>query len=136
MATEVAVIGLDPGRNLGVAFLSAAGEVLFTDVLHGGGVGLHNALRTGAFAFPAAPIVVVDGTGHQEITAVLAQHGYTYTLMNEKNSSREARELYYQLFPPRGWLRLVPRGMLPVPPGLDAFAAVIIAQRYLQTVRD
>ena len=133
MTTEVAVIGLDPGRNLGVAFLSAAGEVLFITVLPGGGVGLEQSLASGAFAFPAAPIAVGDGTGHRDIVAVLAAHNLSYELIDEKNSSREARELYYRLFPPKGWLRFVPRGMLPVPNQLDAFAAVVIAQRYLAT---
>lgn len=131
MATEVAVIGLDPGRNLGVAFLSAAGEVLFTTVLPGGGTGLNEALRSGNFAFPAGPIAVGDGTRHQEITAVLEQHGLSYTLIDEKNSSREARELYFRLHPPRGLLRLVPRGMLSGPALIDSYAAAIIAQRYL-----
>ena len=133
MTAEVAVIGLDPGRNLGVAFLSAAGEVLFTTVLPGGGAGLEQALTNEAFAFPTAPIAVGDGTGHRDIVAVLAAHDLPHELIDEKNSSREARELYYRLFPPKGWLRLVPRGMLPVPNQLDAFAAVVIAQRYLAT---
>lgn len=131
MTAEVAVIGLDPGRNLGVAQLTAAGDIVHLHVLPGGGAQLQAELTAGTLAWPDAPIALGDGTGHQEISAILTAHDYTFTLIDEKNSSREARELYFRLHPPRGLLRLVPRGMLSGPALIDSYAAAIIAQRYL-----
>lgn len=131
MTAEVAVIGLDPGRNLGVAHLTAAGDIVHLHVLPGGGAQLQTELTTGELVFPDAPIALGNGTGHQEIATILNSHGYAYTLIDEKNSSREARELYFVLHPPRGLLALVPRGMLSGPAVIDSYAAAIIAQRYL-----
>lgn len=131
MTAEVAVIGLDPGRNLGVAHLTATGDIVHLHVLPGGGAQLDRELAAGTLVFPPAAIALGNGTGHADIARVLEAHGYAYTLIDEKNSSREGRELYFQLHPPRGLLKLVPRGMLSGPTVVDSYAAAVIAQRYL-----
>jgi len=42
-----------------------------------------------------------------------------------------ARARYFAANPPRGWRRIVPRGMLLPPRPIDDFAAVLIAERFL-----
>lgn len=131
MTTEVAVIGIDPGRNLGVAYLTATGSIVHTHCIPGGGTALRTALVEGTLDLTTAPIALGNGTGSEAVALVLTEMGLTYTFIDEKNSSREARELYFVLFPPRGLKKLVPRGLLSGPEFIDPFAAAIIAKRYL-----
>ena len=51
---------------------------------------------------------------------------------DEAYSTEEARTLYWELNPPQGWRRLMPLGMLTPPVPLDAYAAVVLARRYLK----
>jgi len=53
-------------------------------------------------------------------------------LVDERGSSYEARSLYWNLNPPTGLRRLIPRGMLLPPEPLDAYAAAVIACRLLR----
>ena len=51
-------------------------------------------------------------------------------MVDERNTSLEARRRFYEDHPPRGILRLIPRGLL-VPKGpLDGYAALLIVERY------
>jgi hypothetical protein len=52
-------------------------------------------------------------------------------LVDERNTSLEARRRYYEDHPPRGLLRLIPRGLLVPKAQLDGYAALLIIERYL-----
>ncbi len=54
-------------------------------------------------------------------------------LVDERNTSLEARLRYYVDHPPRGLLRFVPRGLLVPNEPLDGYAALLIVERYLAT---
>ena len=57
--------------------------------------------------------------------------GLPIHLVDEYETSREARGLYFAEHPPRGWRRLVPLGLqLPERP-IDDYAAILIARRFL-----
>lgn len=51
-------------------------------------------------------------------------------LVDEQNTTWEARRLYWEEHPPRGWRALVPRGLLVPPEPLDGYAALLIVQRF------
>ncbi|MDE5111236.1 MAG: resolvase, partial [Trichodesmium sp. St7_bin2_1] len=46
-------------------------------------------------------------------------------------SSLEARERYWQIYPPRGFVRLIPPGMRIPPKPIDDIVAIILIERYL-----
>jgi RNase H-fold protein (predicted Holliday junction resolvase) len=127
------LLGVDPGKDkTGVALVRENGELVAQTVLPtkqflafladflkdrempqrcilGNGTTSETMKKTLVSAYPSLPITVVD----------------------EAHSTEEARTLYWQLYPPRGWKRLLPQG-LRVPPGnLDGLAAVVLCRRYL-----
>jgi hypothetical protein len=52
-------------------------------------------------------------------------------LVDEYETSRQARGLYFAEHPPAGWRRLIPLGLqLPARP-IDDYAAILIARRFL-----
>ncbi len=119
------LVALDPGKNLGVAFVTADGR------LERGLVIEPHALAD--LDLPAgATVLVGDGTGSAAIVAALAERGVTALLVEETGTSLEGRELYFAANPPRGLRRLVPRGLLSPPTLVDDYAAYAIALRWLR----
>ena len=50
--------------------------------------------------------------------------------VEEAGSTLEARALYWEANPPRGWRRLLPLSLQAPPEPVDDFAAVVLARRY------
>ena len=55
---------------------------------------------------------------------------HSHAIIDEKNTTWEARRLYYLDNPPRGWRRFVPRGLLVPGVAVDGYAALLIIERY------
>ncbi len=77
-----------------------------------------------------ADLVIGDGTSskiwQQQLPTSLKVH-----VVDETATTLRARERYWQLWPARGWKRLLPLG-LRIPSGdLDAIAALVILEDYL-----
>ena len=53
--------------------------------------------------------------------------------VNEYGTTLRARRRYWELWPPRGWQRLIPRGLLIPPEELDAIAALVMVEDSLGT---
>jgi hypothetical protein len=119
------LIALDPGQNLGIAFVEeATGRLLWCEVITLAG------LRS-LDVPPNSSFVVGDGTGHEKVLKVLQERGVTYTVVDEIDTTLEAKTLYFKDHPPGGLLRFLPRGMWAAPRNLDDYAAYAIALRYL-----
>ena len=125
-----AVVGIDPGRKkAGYALLELTGAVITAGIepierLPGRIAGL-TALR------PIAAIALGKGTNARAVRAALSSLGMPVCLVDEYETSRGARALYFREHPPRGWRRLIPIGLqLPSRP-IDDYAAILIAQRFL-----
>jgi RNase H-fold protein (predicted Holliday junction resolvase) len=56
-------------------------------------------------------------------------------LIDERNSTLEARQRYWEEYPPQGWGRLVPRGLQVPPRPYDDIVAQILVERYLERER-
>lgn len=127
------VLAVDPGREkCGLAVLDAAGQVLVREAVARGQVVARAAELAACLAAPR--VVVGEGTGGEQVASELRQRGLTVSLFPETNTTLRARELYFLDNPPRGWRRLVPRGML-LPPGpVDDYAAVLIGQEFLASL--
>lgn len=50
--------------------------------------------------------------------------------VDERNSTLEARDRYWQLFPPQGWQRLIPKGLRLPPRPIDDIVAIVLLERY------
>jgi RNase H-fold protein (predicted Holliday junction resolvase) len=53
-------------------------------------------------------------------------------LVREDHTTEEARERYWQEHPRHGWQRLIPRSLCTPPCPYDDYAAVVLAEHYLQ----
>lgn len=51
--------------------------------------------------------------------------------VDERYSTLEARDRYWQMYPPRGFTRLLPRGLRNPPRPIDDIVAVLLIERYL-----
>ena len=54
--------------------------------------------------------------------------------IDERGSTEEARARYWQTYPPSGWRRIVPLGLLVPPCAVDDFAAIILGERYFKKI--
>lgn len=120
------LIALDPGQNLGIAFVEEdTGRLLWCEVI------TLEGLRT-LDVPPNSFFVVGDGTGHEKVLQVLQERGFTYTVVDELGTTLEAKVLYFKAHPPKGLLRFLPRGMWAAPRNLDDYAAYAIALRFIK----
>jgi RNase H-fold protein (predicted Holliday junction resolvase) len=124
------VLGIDPGTGkAGYAVLEAGGTVLVQGIE--GLAGL--AVRLGAVVaeFAPAAIAVGRGTNAAAVVRSLASLGLPVHQVDEYETTRFARTLYFSENPPAGWRRLVPIGLQVPPRPVDDYAAILIARRYL-----
>ena len=124
------VLAIDPGRDkCGVAVLSPAGALLFRQVVPT--AQLENVVST-LVEKHAPTIIMGNGTTSAAAKKRVEALGGAVTLVDEYRTTDAAKSAYWEAYPPRGWRRLVPRGLLVPPVPVDDFAAVILAQRFLQ----
>ncbi len=124
-------LGFDPGRDkCGVAV-----------------VGLDRSLRSHQVVAAAQALVTVqqicqdlqiyrvvmgNGTTAKQWQAELqAVIGVEIILVDEHNSTLEARDRYWQMYPPQGWRKLVPKSIRRIDRPVDDIVAIILVERYL-----
>jgi RNase H-fold protein (predicted Holliday junction resolvase) len=56
------------------------------------------------------------------------------TMVDERNSSVEARDRYWQMYPPQGLTRLIPQGLRVPPRPIDDIVAILLIERYLAQI--
>jgi RNase H-fold protein (predicted Holliday junction resolvase) len=124
------VIGVDPGRSkAGYALVEASGNVVAAGIETIDRLpGCLGALASGR---GVSAIALGRGTNARPVKASLEPLGFPIHLVDEYETSREARTLYFAEHPPRGWRRLVPIGLLLPGRATDDYAAILIARRFL-----
>lgn len=125
--------GFDPGRDkCGIAVMSPDHEVVYHEV-----IGAEKALSTLQLLgenFGVKLLIMGDQTTSKiwkkEILAQFPE--LSIVQVDERYSSLEARERYWQIYPPQGWSKLIPRGMRTPPRPIDDLVAIILIERYLE----
>ena len=126
------LLGFDPGREkCGVALATRTGAVVYHQV-----VAAAAALEVVADLsdrYPIAQIVLGNQTTSAQWQAALQARfpAWPLALVDERNSSLEARDRYWQLYPPRGLRRLIPPGLRVPPRPVDDIVAILLIERYL-----
>lgn len=80
-------------------------------------------------------VVLGDGTGKGEILTRLVHYfsaKIPISLIDERNSSCEARGRYWLENPPQGLWRLIPCSLRVPPEPYDQYVALILIERYLE----
>ena len=52
--------------------------------------------------------------------------------VNEQNSTLEARDRYWEMYPPKKLQRLIPQGLRVPPRPVDDIVAILLIERYLE----
>jgi RNase H-fold protein (predicted Holliday junction resolvase) len=126
------LLGFDPGRDkCGIAVMALDRKIL------------HQAVISSQEAIAAvtelsqkhaiALIVIGDQTTAKEWKSKLKE---AFTEINivtvdERFSSQEARERYWQIYPAQGLVSLIPLGLRSPPRPVDDIVAMILIERYL-----
>lgn len=126
------LLGIDPGRSkTGLALTDGQGDILRLHIAQTGN--MEQELQAFVKGENLEAVIMGDGTNHDAIgkavAAVLPE--VPLQLVGEAHSTEEARTLYWQENPPKGWKKLVPMGLLVPSVPLDAYAAVVQIRRYL-----
>jgi RNase H-fold protein (predicted Holliday junction resolvase) len=124
------IIGVDPGRSkAGYALIESSGVVVTAGIEPLDR--LPARLRALMDQHRVAAIALGRGTNARSVKGALIALGLPIHLVDEFETSRRARALYFAEHPPRGWRRLVPVGLQVPRRPVDDYAAILIARRYL-----
>ncbi len=134
MAEQPVILGFDPGRQkCGLAVMGVDRRVYYHEVISAEKtIETIQSLRE---RFPISLLVMGDQTSSkawkQKLETELIDPMRVITV-DERNSSLEARDRYWQLHPPKGLNRLIPEGMRTPPRPIDDIVAILLIERYLE----
>lgn len=124
------VLGFDPGRDkCGLALVNGTSTVIRHEVIPS-----EQALPTlqqWCADYSIQKIVMGNQTTSKQWQNFLQANfpSLPITLVDERNSTLEARDRYWKLYPPRGLMRLIPKGMRLPPRPIDDIVAILLVER-------
>jgi RNase H-fold protein (predicted Holliday junction resolvase) len=129
------ILGFDPGKDkCGVAVMDRNRGLLYHQVLLTAAVisQINNLVQQ----YQVDRIVIGDQTTAKQWQQQLitAFPDLPITLVDERYSSLEARDRYWQMYPANFLTRLIPQGMRQPPRPIDDLVAIILIERYLELV--
>ncbi len=126
------ILGLDPGRDkCGVAVMNDKQEVIYHQVIDSNQA-IADLTQLSQQYHPDL-IVMGDGTTSKNWQQRIESDLTTLPVVtvNEANSTLEARDRYWVMYPPKGLQRMVPQGLRVPPRPVDDIVAIILIERYL-----
>ena len=135
--SQPVILGFDPGRyKCGLAILGVDRSLCYHEVILVENVVDH--IETLRQTYPISLIVMGDQTGakiwKQELSRL--KEGPNVILVDERYSSLEARDRYWEMFPPKGLNRLLPQRMRSIPRPIDDIVAILLIERYLNKLTE
>lgn len=131
------ILGFDPGRQkCGLAIMGLDRSLYYHRVIQAeSAVATIQDLRQ---QFPVSMVVMGNQTSASEWKQRLTENTDPprVVLVDERYSTLEARDRYWQMYPPRGVLRLLPKGMRTPPRPIDDIVAILLIERYLERLTD
>jgi Predicted endonuclease involved in recombination (possible Holliday junction resolvase in Mycoplasmas and B. subtilis) len=127
------ILGFDPGREkCGIAVMGDDSQLYYHEVILSSDV--PTIIKSLCQQFTIETVVMGDQTTSkiwkQKLTEILPK-SLSIIQVNERYSTLEARDRYWQLYPPKGLTRLIPKGMRTPPRPIDDIVAIILIERYL-----
>lgn len=128
------LLGFDPGRDkCGVAVMGKDHQLHAHEV-----VMAEKAIATIEaliLEYDVTTIVMGNQTTakmwHKQLTEGLSV-SLPIMMVDERYSSLEARDRYWEMYPPKGLQRLIPQGMRLPPRPIDDIVAILLIERYLK----
>lgn len=140
MALEPYVLAVDPGRDkTGIAILTKTAQLVMMDIVSTDSVPCE--LQSLLAMYPTVSVLVCgNGTNHKAVGSIVKEVAEelekVFAFVNEKYTTEEARRRYFEVHPPIGWRKLMPRGMLYPSVPVDDITAWIIGERWLLTNKE
>lgn len=135
--TQPVILGFDPGRDkCGLAVMGLDRQLYYHQVVSAGeAIATIQALRQ---KFPISLLVMGDQTTAKVWKQQLSQElpPLSIVMVDERYSSLEARDRYWQMYPSKGFSRLLPRGLRQPPRPVDDIVAIILIERYMERLID
>jgi RNase H-fold protein (predicted Holliday junction resolvase) len=131
--TQPMILGFDPGKDkCGVAVMGVDRQLHYHEViLSENAIASIEELRQ---RFPISLLVMGDQTTSkrwkQKLQDELSE-AINIILIDERYSTLEARDRYWQMYPPKGLTKLLPQGMRQPPRPIDDIVAILLIERYL-----
>lgn len=128
------ILGFDPGRDkCGLAIMGVDRKLCYHKVIPAEqAIATISRLRQ---KYPITLLVMGDQTTakawKQRLTQDLPEL-VRIILVDERYTTLEARDRYWQMYPPKGLSRLIPQGMRPLPRPVDDIVAILLIERYLE----
>ena len=130
------ILGFDPGKDkCGVAVMDGDRALLYHQVLLTAEV--ISQISNLCQQYNVSRIVMGDQTTakqwQQQLTTVFPN--LPITLIDERYSSLEARDRYWQMYPASFLTSLIPQGMRQPPRSIDDLVAIILIERHLNKLK-
>lgn len=136
--SDSVILGFDPGKDkCGVAVMGLDRQLQYHEV-----VPSVEAIATIGDLYQKYPIsLLVMGNQttskrwKQQIEEKLSPT-VNIILVDERYSSLEARDRYWLMYPPKGFTKLLPKGMRTPPRPIDDIVAILLIERYLNRLTE
>ena len=128
------ILGFDPGRDkCGLAVMGEDLQLYYHQT-----VPAQEAIATIQSLlqkFSISLLVIGDRTTAKQWRSQLNQLStqLSIVMVDEHNSTLEARDRYWQMYPPKGLAKLVPQGLREPPRPIDDIVAILLIERYLNS---
>lgn len=127
------ILGFDPGRQkCGLAIMGLDRSLYYHEVIPAEtAIATIETLRQ---QFPVSIVVMGNQTSANQWKQQLAEVAdpLRVVMVDERYSTLEARDRYWQMYPPQGLVRLLPQGMRTPPRPIDDIVAILLIERYLE----
>ena len=136
--TQPVILGFDPGRDkCGLAVMGLDRQLYYHQVvLAKEAIASIETLRQ---KFPISLMVMGDQTTakrwKQQLNEELAEQ-LNIILVDERYTTLEARDRYWQMYPPTGLTKLLPQGMRQPPRPIDDIVAILLIEKYLNRLTE
>ncbi len=126
------ILALDPGSDkCGLAVTDDRGAALWMQIVPRSDI--LRILPDVITRWQPAVCVVGNGTQCASMLRQLADTPVVWRQIDEYRSTEEARKLYLQEHPARGWQRLLPHWLRTPDRPVDDYAALVLARRYIMS---
>jgi RNase H-fold protein (predicted Holliday junction resolvase) len=130
------ILGFDPGRQkCGLAIMGLDRVLCYQQVVAADSV--IDEIASLRQRFPISTIVLGDQTASQgwKDTLSMIPDPPRIMLVDERYSTLEARDRYWQMYPPSGLASLVPQSLRTIPRPIDDIVAILLIERYLNRLK-
>ncbi|MBQ7568163.1 pre-16S rRNA-processing nuclease YqgF [bacterium] len=128
------VLAIDPGsKKSGVALVSSDAGILRRAIVPV--EKLKEYCREFVQGTAVDAVIVGGSTGSKAVCAAVSEAlGVQPVTVDERYTTERAKMRYFSDNPPRGWRRWLPSGLLYPPVPFDDYAAVIMAEDYIESI--